>query len=60
MNRKTWLSRRNVLRGAGVGLALPWLESLCPAPVQAQAQAAAKTKQAGENVKDTAKDAFDK
>ena len=44
MNRKTWLSRRNVLRGAGVGLALPWLESLCPEPVQAQAQAAAKTK----------------
>ncbi|HEX2876405.1 MAG TPA: DUF1552 domain-containing protein [Polyangiaceae bacterium] len=44
MNRKNWLSRRNVLRGAGVGLALPWLESLCPAPVQAQAQAAAKTK----------------
>jgi len=44
MNRKNWLSRRNVLRGAGVGLALPWLESLCPAPVQAQAQAAGKTK----------------
>jgi hypothetical protein len=44
MNPKTWLTRRNVLRGAGVGLALPWLESLCPAPVQAQAQPAGKTK----------------
>lgn len=43
MNRKTWLTRRNVLRGAGVGLALPWLESLCPEPVRAQAQGA-KTK----------------
>ncbi len=28
MNSKTWTSRRNVLRGLGVGLALPWLESL--------------------------------
>jgi hypothetical protein len=44
MNRKSWLSRRNVLRGAGVGLALPWLESLCPEPVRAQAAAAGKTK----------------
>ena len=44
MNRKNWLTRRNVLRGAGVGLALPWLESLCPAPVRAQAQPAGKTK----------------
>ena len=44
MNRKTWLTRRNVLRGVGVGLALPWLESICPAPVQAQAQPAGKTK----------------
>jgi hypothetical protein len=44
MNGKNWLTRRNVLRGAGVGLALPWLESLCPEPVHAQAQAAGKTK----------------
>jgi len=43
MNRKSWLTRRNVLRGAGVGLALPWLESICPQPVQAQA-ATGKTK----------------
>jgi Protein of unknown function (DUF1552) len=27
---------RNVLRGAGVSLALPWLESLAPAPARAQ------------------------
>lgn len=37
MSSKTWMSRRNVLRGAGVGLALPWLESLCAAPAKAQA-----------------------
>lgn len=37
MSSKTWVSRRNVLRGLGVGLALPWLESLSPAPVRAQA-----------------------
>jgi hypothetical protein len=30
------LSRRNVLRGAGVALALPWLESLAPRTVGAQ------------------------
>ena len=42
MNRKTMLSRRTILRGAGVGLALPWLESLCPKPVSAQM--AGKTK----------------
>jgi hypothetical protein len=30
------LSRRNVLRGAGVTLALPWLESLAPRTVGAQ------------------------
>jgi hypothetical protein len=39
MSSKTWVSRRNVLRGLGVGLALPWLESLSPAPVRAQAAA---------------------
>jgi hypothetical protein len=43
MMPKSWLTRRNVLRGLGVGLALPWLESLCPAPAKAQA-AAGKTK----------------
>ena len=43
MNPKSWLTRRNVLRGVGVGLALPWLESICPQPVRAQA-AAGKTK----------------
>jgi Protein of unknown function (DUF1552) len=32
-----WLSRRAVLRGAGVALALPWLESLLPRAAQAQA-----------------------
>jgi hypothetical protein len=37
MSSKTWLTRRNVLRGLGVGLALPWLESLSPSPAQAQA-----------------------
>jgi hypothetical protein len=31
------LSRRNVLRGAGVVLALPWLESLLPRAARAQA-----------------------
>ena len=36
MNRKTWLSRRNVLRGLGVGLALPWLESLAPRAARAE------------------------
>lgn len=42
MSSKIWMSRRNVLRGAGVALALPFLESLRPAP--ALAQAAGKTK----------------
>jgi hypothetical protein len=37
VNTKTWLSRRNVLRGVGVGLALPWLESLSPSAAYAQA-----------------------
>ncbi|HXK16522.1 MAG TPA: DUF1552 domain-containing protein [Polyangiaceae bacterium] len=35
-------SRRNVLRGAGVCLALPWLESLAPRGAQAQAAAMPK------------------
>jgi hypothetical protein len=39
MSSKTWVSRRNVLRGLGVGLALPWLESLSPPPARAQATA---------------------
>ncbi len=33
------ISRRNVLRGAGVTLALPWLESLAPRVARAQALA---------------------
>jgi Protein of unknown function (DUF1552) len=37
MNSKTWFSRRTVLRGLGVGLALPWLESLSPPAAYAQA-----------------------
>jgi len=36
------LSRRNVLRGAGVALALPWLESLAPRAVRAQESGARK------------------
>jgi hypothetical protein len=40
MNRV--FSRRNVLRGAGVCLALPWLESLAPRHANAQATAAPK------------------
>jgi hypothetical protein len=39
MNPKTWLSRRNALRGLGVSLALPWLESLAATPARAQAAA---------------------
>src|SRR5882724_2417772 len=35
MNR--FASRRTILRGAGVGLALPWLESLAPKSAMAQA-----------------------
>jgi hypothetical protein len=34
------ISRRHVLRGAGVALALPWLESLAPRTARAQAAAA--------------------
>lgn len=37
MSRRFSPSRRNVLRGLGVGLALPWLESLSPEPALAQA-----------------------
>ncbi|HEX4406275.1 MAG TPA: DUF1552 domain-containing protein [Polyangia bacterium] len=33
------LSRRTVLRGAGVALALPWLESLAPRPARGQTPA---------------------
>jgi hypothetical protein len=36
MSEPRWLSRRNVLRGAGVALALPWLESLAPRHARAQ------------------------
>lgn len=36
------LSRRFVLRGAGVALALPWLEATSPSPAQAQASEALK------------------
>ncbi len=42
MSVRNPFSRRNVLRGLGVGLALPWLESL--APKQLMAQAASPTK----------------
>jgi Protein of unknown function (DUF1552) len=35
MNPKTWISRRNVLRGLGVGLALPYLESISMPSAQA-------------------------
>jgi hypothetical protein len=37
------LSRRAVLRGTGVALALPWLESLAPRAARAQAPAPRKT-----------------
>jgi len=33
------VSRRTLLQGAGVALALPWLESLAPGPLRAQASA---------------------
>jgi hypothetical protein len=41
MNGKTW-TRRQVLRGAGVALSLPWLETIAPRTARAQAAAAAK------------------
>jgi Protein of unknown function (DUF1552) len=41
MNGKTW-TRRQVLKGAGVALSLPWLETFAPRTARAQAAAAAK------------------
>jgi hypothetical protein len=38
MNAKNW-SRRQILKGAGVALALPWLETLAPRKAQAAAGA---------------------
>jgi hypothetical protein len=40
MNRKTTWTRRRVLQGAGVSLALPWLETFAPRTAKAQAAAA--------------------
>lgn len=40
MNRKNW-TRRQVLKGAGVSLALPWLETFAPRTARAQAAAVA-------------------
>ena len=37
MNRKTSWTRRQVLKGAGVSLALPWLETFAPRTAKAQA-----------------------
>jgi hypothetical protein len=39
---KKILSRRNVLRGAGVAISLPWLESLAPREAHGQAASAIK------------------
>ena len=39
---KRLFSRRNVLRGTGVCLALPWLESLAPRGARAQAASVPK------------------
>lgn len=44
MNSKTWISRRNVLRGLGVGLALPFLESLTNPRAMAQQMGAPAAK----------------
>ena len=33
------ISRRTVLRGAGVGLGLPWLEAMVPSPARAESKA---------------------
>ena len=44
MNRKTTWTRRQVLKGAGVSLALPWLETFAPRTAKAQAAAAAAKK----------------
>jgi Protein of unknown function (DUF1552) len=43
MNGKNW-TRRQVLRGAGVALSLPWLETFAPRTARAQAAAAAAKK----------------
>ena len=42
MNRKTTWTRRQVLKGAGVSLSLPWLETFAPRTAKAQAAAAKK------------------
>jgi len=44
MSRKTTWTRRQVLRGAGVSLALPWLETLAPSTAKGQAAASAAKK----------------
>src|ERR1700736_201603 len=41
MKSTNW-TRRQVLRGAGVALSLPWLETFAPRPARAQAGAAQK------------------
>jgi hypothetical protein len=41
MNRKNW-TRRQVLKGAGVALSVPWLETFAPQTAKAQAAAAKK------------------
>ena len=43
MSDRKHLSRRDVLRGAGVALALPWLESMAPRTARGQAVAPART-----------------
>ncbi len=40
---QTRIGRRTVLRGAGVALALPWLESLAPRPARGQTPAAPRS-----------------
>ena len=43
MPQASWhLNRRTFLRGAGLSLALPWLESLAPRGAQAQAMGVPK------------------
>src|SRR6185369_11361359 len=41
--RQKPLSRRTVLRGAGVALGLPWLEAMAPSALSASAPAATKS-----------------
>jgi hypothetical protein len=43
MSDRKSLSRRNVLRGAGVALALPWLETFAPRAAHGQSAPAART-----------------